>query len=326
MGMTDFQKRIKYKGSSKKLFKQVADDYNFGDYLSSKEISLGYEDYNVVLDTSTGKYFVKFFADFRSKEDCQRYVDTMLVVLKAGIKHPRLLQSNQGYLHELTLEEETVWLCVLEFIEGKSFYELGEQPTQKELLFLAEQAALINQIDLKPEPVYDSWACVNFVKEFNKKKQYLEKDDLKMIEPLAKKIAGFDLHSLPFAFVHGDIIKTNVMRDANGEIYVLDFSVSNWYPRIQELAVLFCDLFYNEDNPSNFPELFKKGIATYQKIQLLTPKELDILPTYTQVAHAMHIVCPTYEREVNNNHTKENDRWLELGQRGLKYSLELWGV
>lgn len=322
--MSDFQKRITYQGLPEKLFKQVAVDYDFGEFESGQEIAVGYEDYNVILTTSKGKYFVKFFASFRSKDDCSRYVDTMQKVLDAEVKHPKLYKSSQGFLHEIVLDGKTVWLCVLQFIEGQSFYELQQQPTEKELLLLAKQAALINQIDIKPEPVYDSWACVNFVKEFNEKKQYLSDEDLKIVEPLAKKFAEFDLQSLPHAFVHGDIIKTNVMRDTNGDIYVLDFSVSNWYPRVQELAVLFCDLFYNENDPSNFLELYEKGLASYQEVQKLTPEELEILPIYTQVAHAMHIVCPSYEREVNDNHTKENDLWLGLGQKGLRDSLDLW--
>ena len=114
------------------------------------------------------------------------------------------------------------------------------------------------------------------------------------------------------------------MRGQDGSIYILDFSVSNWYPRVQELAVLFCDLFFNEKDPSNFLSLFKKGLESYQEIQKLTAEERKILPIYIQVAHAMHILCPSYERAVNKNFTKENDRWLELGQQGLTFTLDLW--
>jgi hypothetical protein len=58
---------------------------------------------------------------------------------------------------------------------------------------------------------------------------------------------------------------------------------------------------------------------------LVSFKELETLPLYTQVAHAMHIIGPSYEQTALNNSTQENKRWLALGKSGLRYSLGLWG-
>ena len=136
--------------------------------------------------------------------------------------------------------------------------------------FLARQAAIINQLDEKPHQIYDSWAVVNFVTEFDKKKQFLTKKDIEIIAPIKEKFQNKNLNQLPLCFVHGDIIRTNVMRDMDGKLYILDFSVANIYPRIQELAVLFCDIFFNEKNPSNFGEYYKIGLSEYQKTLPLT--------------------------------------------------------
>lgn len=321
---SDFQKRIQYQGDPVILLKQVSGDYDLGDYQSYSVVSIGYEDYNLILKASKGNYFVKCFASFRSDEDCKRYIDIMLTALKMGVNHPKLYKSNQGYLHTSTLDGQTTRLCVLEHIEGDSFYSLKQQPTEEELMFLAKQAALINQINIHPPVVYDSWACVNFLKEFKEKKQYLASDDVALLEPLAEEFEKYKLDDLPHCFVHGDIINTNLIRSKNGQIYVFDFSVANWYPRIQELAVLFCDLYFNEKDPSKFPTLFNKGLRAYQEINPLSEAEVAILPLYTKVAHAMHVVCATYEREVNANNSKENDFWITLGRAGLRYSLSLW--
>ncbi len=318
--MPDFQKRIEYRGDLKLLLQQLCKDYDFGDYLSHKVIPVGYEDLNVVLATNKGEYFVKIFAKFRSPKDCQRYVDIMLQANKAGVSHPHIYKSKIGELYETLIDDSTIRLCVMQFVEGKTFYDLGEQPTIEELRFLARQAAIINKLPIKPDPVYDSWAIVNLVKEFGEKQQYLSKEDFEVVTPIYKEFRKINLDHLPHCFVHGDIIKTNVMRSNAGNLYILDFSVSNYYPRVQELAVLFCDLFFNEKDPTSFKKNYDLGLSEYQKYLQLTPEELEVMPLYVKAAHTMHIICANYEREVNRNTSKENESWLNLGRIGLRNS------
>jgi Ser/Thr protein kinase RdoA (MazF antagonist) len=100
--------------------------------------------------------------------------------------------------------------------------------------------------------------------------------------------------------------------------------VSNYYPRVQELAVLFCDLFFNEKDPSNYAGNYQLGLEEYQKVLPLTQKELDILPLYTKAAHAMHIVNPIYLQKVEGNDAVENANWLNLGRTGLEFANDFW--
>jgi len=186
----DFQKRIHYRGDLTVLLEKISTDYGLGTYSIHEVITVGYEDLNVILTTDKDKYFIKFFADFRTQEDCKRYVDIMQKAIVAGVQHPTLYKSPQGYLYETAIDNATVRLCVLQFIDGKSFYSLQEQPTMDELRVLTHQVAIINQMDVHPDPVYDSWAIVNFVNEFDKKKQYLSDEDLQMVAPLIEDYTG----------------------------------------------------------------------------------------------------------------------------------------
>lgn len=321
---TDFQKRIQYQGDPRVIFEHICRDYNFGTYLNHVVVPLGYEDYNIVLMTSEGTYFVKCFASFRSQEECERYVDVMVKVAAAGISHPKLYTSSQGYLYKISLDGSTVRLCVLEYIDGQTFYESKLQPTDAELMELIKQAAKINSLDIHPPHMYDSWACVNFLNEYERNKKYLKDNDARMVARVADRVCTYDLRELPHSFVHGDLIRTNVMRSKTGVLYLLDFAVANWYPRVQELAVLFCDMFFDENNPGRFPSLYKRGLDKYRSVTELTSEEIEILPIYTQMAHAMHILCPIREREAHGNTSKENGFWLELGRKGLAYTLDLW--
>jgi len=242
----------------------------------------------------------------------------MVKALKTGVSIPKLYKSNQGYLHILKIGQLTLRMCVMDFIDGKDFFTSKIQITKKDGLLIAHQASLINSINIKPKKIYDSWAVTNFQLEFKKKSQYLDSDDLKLIEPLLEKFQNLEIATLPHCFAHGDIIRTNVIKDKNNKIWIVDFSVSNVYPRIQELAVLACDILFNKDNKKESEQNLKDALEEYQKITKLTSKELLSLPTYIKLAHAMHVLCATYEKKANNNNSKENEYFLDIGKSGLK--------
>ena len=312
-----FKQRIGFNGDLKEISKLICKDFNLGEFLNSEIILIGYDDFNFYLTTTNGKFVVKIYASFRTLDDCKRNTDIMIRAIAAGVSIPRLYKSNQGWLHILKIASTTLRLCVMDFIDGKDFYTSQAKITQKDRLSIAHQASLINSIDIKPQKVYDSWAITNFQLEFKKKSQYLDFDDLMIIEPLLEKFQNLKIETLPHCFVHGDIIKTNVIKDKNNKIWIIDFSVSNYYPRIQELAVLACDVLFNKDNKTESEQNLKEVLKEYQKVIKLTPMELESLPIYIQFAHAMHVLCATYEKKVNNNNSKENEYFLNIGKSGL---------
>lgn len=311
-----FLKRIELEGDFTKLVSQVCEDYTIGEYRSHQIIPFGYEDFNVVIETENGKFFAKFFASSRPLQDCERYIEVVENVLDAGVSHPALHKSSQGHLHTITSGVSDIRLCLMEYINGKTFFELGVKPTQQEGEFLIEQAARVNGVSHKPDFFYDSWAVSNFVNEFEKKKNILAPEDREVIDPLVAEFKGLSVDNLPHALVHGDVISTNVIKDASGKLYIIDFSVSNWYPRIQELAVLLCDLFFDSSSPDLFKERYSCAVAEYQKHIILTKEEIEALPLFARAAHAMHVIGARHERAQGNTE-EENSKWLELGRKGL---------
>lgn len=319
--MNQILKRIDYKHDLSDPLSAVAVDYGLGKYIKHDIIITGYEDLNLVLETENGKFFVKIFAQFRSDDDCKRYIEIMDRALAAGLNHPKLYASAQGELYIVEENDSKLRLCVMEYINGQSLYETTESLNDDDARFIVKQAALINQINLHPEPVYDSWAIVNFLAELENTRKYLTPDDKKLVEAAAADFAQINLAELPHCFIHGDLIKTNVMRDRNNALYILDFSVSNYYPRIQELAVLLCNVLFEENDPDRSKQLYQLVIDEYQKYITLTDLELKSLPTYIRAAHAMHIIGATHEKYENHNESDENEYWLNLGRAGLKNHL-----
>lgn len=314
-----FLQRVNYKGNPLDFVSIVCGDYDIGRCISYEIVKMGYEDLNIVIKTNKGKYFAKFFASFRDKKECDRYVDIMLKVLSAGVSHPKLYKSSQGYLHKIKIGKSVLRLCLMEYMKGKTFYELGMDPTIEESKFLANQAAIINQMSIKPEFLYDQWAIVNFCKEHKEKGKYLNNEDKRLLNPLYNKFSNYDIGKLPHCFVHGDILRTNVIKTDEEKLYIIDFAVSNYYPRIIELSVLYC-FFMDINDFKKTKQMFGVVIDEYQKNIKLTSDEKNEFPFFLKLAHAMHILQANYQKVVEKNNSAENKYWLELGRKGLLHS------
>ena len=139
-----FKERIGFKGDINLVSKEICDEYTLGDFISTKIILIGYEDFNMILETSLKKYFVKIFANFRNETSRQRYVEIMQKSIDANISTPKLLESKQGFLTEISIENNKLFLCVMDYIEGHNLYETKEKLSESDIRFLSRQASLIN--------------------------------------------------------------------------------------------------------------------------------------------------------------------------------------
>ena len=107
------------------------------------------------------------------------------------------------------------------------------------------------------------------------------------------------------------------MKDNMEKIFIIDFAVANYQPRIIELAVLFNDVFFDKDNVINTKKYYDLILKEYQKYLSLTDYELKSLPILIRAGHAMHLLRANYEKVINKNISQENDYFLQLGEIGL---------
>ena len=230
------------------ISKQICRNYDLGEYISDTIITVGYEDFNYILETTKGKYCVKIFNKERTDEDCKNYIDRIELASEIDINTPKLYKANSESECIVEVNGIKFRLCVFEYINGSSFFDLEIIPNEDEIKEIIRQMAIIHKQQLNSEFIYDKWAIVNFIEEFEDKKIYLSKEDYKKLSELLAKFKNIDMKSLPYAFTHGDIISTNVMRDNNGKLWIIDFAVSNCLPRIVDLAVSSCNLCLNPDS------------------------------------------------------------------------------
>lgn len=317
-----FRKRINFTGNLSQLIAKVVDDYQLGALLNYKIITIGYEDLNIAVHTQNSRYLIKIFGEFRDYQNCLRYVDIMCKIVAHGIAHPKLYPCQNSYLYQYSIGKNAVYLCVMDYIDGHSFYDLNLRPTNGQAITLIREAAKINSLDFQPEDYYDEWSPVNFLNEYQLKNKYLSYTDKHYIQKLLDPFSNISLNTLSHGLVHGDIIRPNVILDSKSQLYIIDFSVAALKPRLQELSVLLCGMFFNEENPSDFLGFYNLVIQTYQPA--LSPEEIHILPLFTKVVFAMYVMMGKYSHKAKALTTPENDYWIRLGQIGLEYCDELW--
>lgn len=310
--------RLAYTGDLEPVIDRLCAAYNVGTPASSSVIEVGYEDCNVVVETSQDKYLAKMFAKTRTAEEIARYTTTMQKVIEAGVHHPELLTTSSG---EVAYTESGITLVLMRFVEGKTFFELDQAPDAEERRAVLEQAAKVNSIDYKPSYLFDSWAIPNIRAMFDKVRQFIEPDDLKLVEQAMARYEAIPVDDLPHSFVHGDFTKTNVLKGNDGKIYILDFSVANWYPRIQELAVIAANLLHDGSDTGSLEDRCNQVADEYSRFIALTAEERQHLPAYALAGIAMEFMGAHQEKHINGNDTDETDYWLKLGREGLRKAL-----
>lgn len=320
--LQDFNKRIRLNTDLKNISDQICQKYNLGNFISNELITIGYEDYNYYLTTSSGKYCVKIFSSTRTRQDILNYLERIKAVANSQINAPKPLKIINDISLELDYANNHYDICVFEYIDGKNYFELNQKASKEIIKDLAIQTAMINQLDIKPDFIYDSWAIINFEQEYKNKREYISQKYQNEFDRLLIKLRSINFEKLPKAFVHGDIISTNVMLDNTNKIWIIDFAVSNYLPRIIDLAVISCNMCLDEKSEENTCENIDLLLKEYNKYNQLTEYELNVFEIFYKLANAMHILQTQYIIKTDGN-SKENQYWLNEGIKGYSYNVNI---
>ncbi len=315
----EFKDRINLNTDLSTVSKHICNMYNLGEYVSDTIITVGYEDFNYILKTTTGKYCVKIFHKERTDTDCKNYIERIELAEKTEINTPKLYKVNNESECVIEIENIKYRLCVFQYINGNSFFDLGIIPSEEEIKEIIRQMAIIHNQKLDSEFIYDKWAIINFAQEFEDKKQHLSENDYTRLNELIVKFKNIDMQKLPHAFTHGDIISTNVMKDNNGKLWIIDFAVSNYLPRIIDLAVSSCNLCLNPNDTEDTKNKIRMILNEYEKYNKLTSYEKEVFPILFDIANAMGILQLSHL--MSKGEISEEDKfWYYESEKGLEFS------
>lgn len=315
----EFYDRINLNTNLENISKEICRKYNLDEYISDELILVGYEDFNYILNTTKGKYCVKIFNKERTNKDVNNYIDRIELASTLNINTPKIYRVKNNCLQIIDINNNQYRLCVFEYVNGKSFYDLNEIPTEKEIKEIIKQMVYIHNAKLDSEYIYDKWTITNFIKEYKDKKNYLDKKYIDIFNKLTNRLEKVDFNKLVYSFVHGDIISSNVMKDKNNKLWIIDFAVSNYLPRIVDLAVTSCNLCLNPTSKAKTIESTKMILEEYQKYIKLNEYELETFPLFYDLANAMGILQISYLNSIGEA-SDEDKFWLEESEKGLSFS------
>lgn len=318
---SNFQDRIDFSGDFNALIGRIANSYSLGNVLRHSVIEVGFEDFNVKISTDQGEFLAKIFSKNRTSEEIDRNVINIEKAIVAGVNHPKLMLLDGRAMYQDA--ESGLKLIVMQFIAGKTFYDLSVVPDAHDLALIAAEAVKINNIDYDPPYLFDSWAIPNMEWMFDKVKDHLTDEGRTLVEGAFDHYKQIPLDKLPRCYVHGDLIKTNLIKGDDGKIYVIDFSVANTYPRIQELAVMAANLLFDEKSGNTKP-LTERVVAVVESYLnaggTLTELEKEHVFNYALPAAAMEYMGSVNERVVGDT-SEEIAYWEQLGLKGLREAL-----
>lgn len=182
----------------------------------------------------------------------------------------------------------------------------------------------IHKSKLKPNYIYDEWTITNLKKEFKEKAKYLDNKYLSYFEQLVESYGKIDILKLPHCFIHGDIITSNIIKDENDKLWLIDFGVSNYLPRIIDLVVIACDLCLElEDMPKTALNI-KMLIEEYEKYSKLTEYEKQVFPIFFDIVNAIGILQMSYIIKITKATEEDKISYYEY-EKGLEISnSKLW--
>ena len=280
----------------------ICKEYQLGSIKDTYVIEIGYEDFNAILTTSTGKYLMKVFRNSRSDEEVDQCINRSYIAMQNNVKTPKIYKNSEGNIVTIINHLNSRFrVSVIEYIDGNNFFDLKRKPTLDELMKIVDIGSNLNKIDYKPNFIYDTWAITSFCREFEKKKKYLEEKYLNIVEPIYNKFKKFDYDKLPKAFVHGDMMSTNLMLDKNDDIWVIDFSVSNYTARLNEIVVICDDVALIPNNKEESEMRIKMTFNEWCKKVEASEFEKESFQMLFDVANAINVLNPIYELATGND-------------------------
>ena len=298
---------------------QICKDYGFGKYTGYQLIDIGYEDFNYILYTDNNKYVVKILNTERDLSSCNRLISILHKSIVEGVPVPSIYSVNDQLLYEINVQDTLLRLFVMEY-SGKNFWELGKELNNDELKQVASIAAKINSIDYNiKESFYDEWTVTNLLKEYDKKQDSLLEKDKKIIQPIIHSFKNIDFDRFKYCYIHGDIIKANLLLDSNNNISVIDFSALNYLPRIVEVTALLLGLCLTDDRNSTIYKM-NQFLNYYHSINPLNDLEIEYLPLLLNSLASMYIIQTSFIVAESLDYV-ENEYWLLEGRKYLNMNI-----
>lgn len=314
--MDNLFSRVSSTNTLAQVLQLVAVAFQLGDIQTSAPLLTGYQDCNIDLLTSRGRYVVKIF----SKEITKQRIDDIIWAYTTFAKHSvpvPVLQKTTDNLHILEIPGDThpSYACVFEYFAGKPLTRVPI--TDSDLVTLTNAMTTIHKMPHAIHHYYDTQGIINLPDEYKQKNTALSTEELSIIAPIVAKLARIKLSTFPQSIIHGTFEKENVLKNPAGDLCLLDFGCMDHNASVLDIATYIANFTLYLDKTRR-DHVIRLILDTYQKARPLTPEEHAALPTLIRSQFAAYFVGMTYHMRIEHDMTKQTQTWLDRGWDGLR--------
>lgn len=297
------------------LSKNICITYKLGDYNKYKLILVGIDDLSYVLNTSKGRYLVKIINQEKTNEEINEFIQKSSIITRNNINVPKLIPYEEGYLFTYEIDGLHINLVVMEYIDGSDLYSNNEHITKADIEKLIDILIPLHKLEEKIEnKEYDEYCFMKIKEDYQKTKNVLPKNIKAQVEKMIKEFDKIELEKLPKCFTHGDLISSNIIKDKNKDLWLIDFYQSGIGVRILDIVKVLNSVIDNYKYENDTEELEQYFIEEYNKRMKLTPYELEVLPILRKIDVCTGIMMETFDA-IEGRDNEENQYWLENDKR-----------
>lgn len=297
------------------LSKEICRVYKLGDYKEYKLILVGIDDLSYFLDTTTGKYIVKIINHEKTNVEIDEFIQKNSVITENNIKAPKLIAYDENYLFTYDMDGLHINLVVMEYIDGSDLYSINKQITKQDIEKLIDILIPLHKIEDKIEnKEYDEYCFMKIKEDYKKTKEVLPKSIKEQVEQTIGDFEKIELEKLPKCFIHGDLISSNIMKDKNKNLYLIDFYQSGIGLRILDIVKVLNSVIDNYKYENDTEELEQYFLKQYNKKMPLTAYELEVLPILRKIDVCVGMMMETFDA-IEGRDNEENQYWLENDKR-----------
>ncbi len=294
----------------------VAVHFHLGTVQKHTPILTGYQDCNIDLITDTGHFVVKFFSSEKTKERVDDIVSVHLACTKESIPVPGLKKAKDDSLVlEIPGKIHPSYACVFSYVDGKP---LTKTPvTDTDMSRLSHIVSRIHTIQKPKHHYYDTMGIINVPNEYKLKHDALSADEQSEIAPVVSKLSRIKFSAFRQSIIHGSLEKENILKQTNGDLYILDLGCMDYNASILDIATLNSNMtIYTPEEKRRHS--INEIITAYTKTTPISQAELTALPTLIRAQFAGYIIAMTHHMRIDHDMTKQTQTWLDRGWDGFR--------
>lgn len=259
---------------------------SLGKIIDFQPINEGYEDANIVLQTSNGKFVLKIFFTERSLDNINSYVKILNQCKQIGIQTTEILTDFNNGLGFVENSGIKAYYIITKFFEGDNF--LKSTPSLKDIEEVTKSLTKLNTLDFKVAEAYDSWGNKNFGHEYEENKGKITAEQDLLIKSIYHEFIKLDLDSFSQSVIHGDMQRKHVLKSKDEKYCIFDFGCMAKGPKVIELSTYLAWFCLQDDTWNNKDKIINLVLDIYNKTHNLTQVEIDSLTVLTKASWAAY--------------------------------------